>query len=142
MQALISSSTWCYLRGVVSRGGKSQRVFKTAWFAKASAKALIPDAELCAAIHQVMLGQCDDLGGGVYKKRLRKNLFRSIILAKAGQYWVYQFLFAKQDRSNIDRDELLEFRRIAKSYDAISEQRIAELIANRQWMEICNEDKS
>jgi len=63
-------------------------------------------------------------------------------VAKAGHSWVYQFLFAKQDRSNMDRDALLEFHRIAKSYEAISEERIAEFIANRQWMEICNEDKS
>lgn len=40
-----------------------------------------------------MLGQCDDLGGGVYKKRLSKNLARSIILAKGGQYWIYAYLF-------------------------------------------------
>jgi len=42
-----------------------------------------------------MIGQADDLGGGVYKKRLGKNLYRSIILAKGGQHWVYEFFFAK-----------------------------------------------
>ena len=75
---------------------KSQRIFKTAWFSKASAKALISDTELCFAIRQVMLGQCDDLGGGVFKKRLDKNRSRSIILAKGGRYWVYEYLFAKK----------------------------------------------
>jgi hypothetical protein len=45
-----------------------------------------------------MLGQADDLGGGVFKKRLRKNQYRSIILARAGHYWVYEYLFAKQER--------------------------------------------
>ncbi len=44
---------------------KAERVFKTAWFSKAAKKAHIPDSELCAAMRQVMLGQCDDLGGGV-----------------------------------------------------------------------------
>ena len=117
-------------------------MFKTAWFSKASAKALIPDSELCVAIRQVMLGQCDDLGGGVYKKRLSKNLYRSIIVARGGRYWVYQFLFAKQNRANIDNDELAEFRRIAKAYETIPEERVAELIANQDWMEICNEDKA
>jgi len=126
---------------VANSAGNSQRVFKTAWFAKAAAKALIADDELCTAIQQVMLGQCDDLGGEVYKKRLGRNLFRSIVVAKGGSYWVYQFLFAKQDRSNIDNDELAEFRRTAKAYGALSERRIAELIVNRQWTEICNEDE-
>jgi hypothetical protein len=52
-----------------------QRVFKTASFSKASKKARITDEDLCAAIRQVMLGQADDLGGGVFKKRLGRNLY-------------------------------------------------------------------
>ena len=77
---------------------KGTRVFKTAWFVKAARKAHITDEELCSAIRQVMLGQADDLGGGVFKKRLKKNQYRSIIIARAGRYWVYAYLFAKQDR--------------------------------------------
>jgi hypothetical protein len=75
---------------------KSARVFKTAWFAKASSKARIPDSELCTAIQQVMLGQCDDLGGGIFKKRLNKNHSRAIIVAKGGSYWVYAFHYHKK----------------------------------------------
>lgn len=84
----------------VSQVGRLERVFKTAWFSKAARKARIADVELCSAIRQVMLGQADDLGGGVFKKRLDKNRSRSIILAKGGQYWVYEYLFAKNDRAN------------------------------------------
>lgn len=73
-----------------------QRFFKTAWFAKAAKKARIADSELCLAITQVILGQADDLGGGVFKKRLGKNLFRSVIVTKAGEFWVFEFLFAKK----------------------------------------------
>jgi len=61
-------------------------------------------------------GQCDDLGGGVFKKRLGKNLYRSIIVARGGRYWVYAHLFAKQDRANIDDRQLAEFRSIAATY--------------------------
>jgi hypothetical protein len=49
--------------------GRPERVFKSAWFLKAAKKARIGDEELCSAIRQVMLGQADDLGGGVFKKR-------------------------------------------------------------------------
>lgn len=56
---------------------------------------------LCKAIAQVVAGQADDLGGGVFKKRLSGNRYRSIILARGRNYWVYQYLFAKQDRANI-----------------------------------------
>jgi hypothetical protein len=121
-------------------GGESQRVFKTAWFSKASAKALISDDELCTAIRQVMAGQCDDLGGGVYKKRLGKNLYRSIVVAKGGRYWVYEYLFAKKNRANIEDDELAKFRRIARAYETLSGRQVNELIENEAWKEICNED--
>jgi hypothetical protein len=39
-----------------SPDGKSEQVFKTAWFSRAARKAHITDVELCAAIRQVMLG--------------------------------------------------------------------------------------
>ncbi len=94
----------------------SERVFKTAWFAKAAKKARISDKALSKAIRQVVLGQADDLGGGVYKKRLNDNMHRSIVLAKAGEFWVFAYLFAKKDRANIDDDELLAFRKLADLY--------------------------
>jgi len=59
----------------------SARTFKTDWFSKAAKKVAISDADLCKAIEQVKLGQCDDLGGGVFKKRLDKNRHRSIVIA-------------------------------------------------------------
>ena len=94
----------------------SERVFKTAWFAKAAKKARITDKALSKAIHQVALGQADDLGGGVFKKRLNENMHRSIVLAKAGEFWVFAYLFAKKDRANIDDDELAAFRKLAELY--------------------------
>lgn len=123
---------------MLAHSESSQRVFKTAWFAKAARKAHIPDKELCAAIEQVMLGQADNLGGGVFKKRLKKNQYRSIILTKAGDCWIYEYLFAKQDRANIDDDELTEFRRLAKIYGTLTTQQIDLLIRENDWMEICH----
>jgi hypothetical protein len=117
---------------------KAERVFKTAWFSKAARKVHIPDSELCAAIQQVMLGQCDDLGGGVFKKRLGKNLYRSILLAKGRQFWVYEYLFAKKDLANIGNDELVDFRKLANSYAALTTQQIDRLVREQNWFEICN----
>lgn len=94
----------------------SERLFKTAWFAKAAKKARISDKALSKAIRQVAVGQADDLGGGVFKKRLNDNMHRSIVLAKAGEFWVFAYLFAKKDRANIDDDELLAFRKLAELY--------------------------
>ena len=96
---------------------ETARFFKTRWFSKAARKALIKDGELCKAIAEVMEGQADDLGGGVFKKRLNKNMHRSIILARGRRYWVYAYLFAKKDRENIEDDELVAPHR---DYDSLA----------------------
>ena len=117
------------------------RTFKTAWFSKAARKARITDSELCDAIQEVMRGQSDDLGGGVFKKRLNKNRHRSIILAKGGRHWIYEYLFAKKDRANIEDDELEDFRTLAKSYAALDDMQIAQLLAEKHLTEICYVDE-
>jgi len=123
-----------------ARKAKS-RVFKTKWFAKEAGKAKIKDAELCNAMKQVMLGQCDDLGGVVLKKRLNKNMYRSIIVAKGGRYWVYAYLFAKKDRENIEDDELEEFRKLADLYAKKTDEDINKELAIKELEEICHEKK-
>jgi hypothetical protein len=105
---------------------------------KAARKAHIPDEELCSAIQQVMLGHADDLGGGVFKKRLRKNQYRSIILARAGHSWIYEYLFAKQDRANMEDDELADFRKLVKAYATLTTHQVNQLIRGNHRMEICN----
>src|ERR1019366_5638734 len=130
--------TRCYTLFMANLAEKAERVFKTAWFAKAARKVHIPDSELCAAIQQVMLGQCDDLGGGVFKKRLGKNLYRSILLAKGRQFWVYEYLFAKKDLANIEDVQLGGFRKLASVYAALTAQQVDRLIREKDWFEICN----
>ena len=85
-----------------------------------------------------MNGQADDLGGGVFKKRVNDNMHRSIILARAGQWWIYQYLFAKKDRDNIADDELLAFRRLADVYAKLTTAALDQLIQDQELMEICH----
>ena len=110
--------------------------FKTNWFAKAARKAGIADASLRKAIDEASLGQADDLGGGVFKKRLNDNRHRAIILAKAADFWIYEYLFAKSDRANIDDTELQAFRKLARSYGTLTPQQIERLLVSGQWKEI------
>ena len=119
---------------------KTIRAFKTAWFAKEARKAKIPDVDLCRAVKQVIQGQADDLGGGVFKKRLNDNMHRSIILAKAGKHWIYAYLYAKKDRENITPDELLGFKKLAKDYASAEEDKIAALLRDKDLLEICHDD--
>ncbi len=117
------------------------RAFKTAWFAKAAQRADITDKMLCKAIQQVLLGQADDLGGGVFKKRLNDNMHRSIILAKGGKLWVYEFLFAKKDLDNIDEGQLSKLRKLAKGYEALTEEQLTHFLSNQIFTEICHANK-
>ncbi len=117
-----------------------ERVFKTAWFAKAAKRARISDKALSKAIRQVAAGQADDLGGGVFKKRLNDNMHRSIVLAKAGEFWVFTYLFAKKDRANIDDEELLAFRKLAELYRRKTQADLEAEIGIGALLEIDNGD--
>jgi hypothetical protein len=89
-----------------------------------------------------MLGQADDLGGGVYKKRLGRNLYRSIIVARGGRHWVYAYLFAKKDRPNVGNDELTDFRDLAGLYSRKTDADIAKELNLNELVEICDEPET
>jgi len=120
-----------------AKSAQKQRVFKTKWFAREAKKASINDAELCKAIQEVMEGKADNLGGGVWKKRLNKNMHRSIVFGKGVRYWFYVYLFAKKDRENIEDDELEDFRKLADGYAVITEEQLEEAITLKEFVEIC-----
>ena len=121
---------------------KLPRVFKTAWFNKAAAKAGISDKELCQAIQEINAGQWDaDLGGNVFKKRLNENRHRSIVVSKNATFWVFSFLFAKADRENISDKELKEFKLLAKLYAEFTKENIFTQLASKNLVEICNDTK-
>ena len=85
------------------RSSTLNRSFKTAKFARDANKAKITDLDLCLAIQQILLGQADDLGGGVFKKRLNNNQHRSILVAKS-----YAGLTAHQLGQLLINKDLLE----------------------------------
>ncbi len=133
---------WHQVLSFGMRSSTPNRSFKTAKFARDANKAKITDLDLCLAIQQILLGQADDLGGGVFKKRLNNNQHRSILVAKGGKYWIYEYLFAKKDRGNIESAELLAFRLLAKSYAGLTAHQLGQLLINKDLLEICHDDKT
>lgn len=117
---------------------RKPRAFKSSRFSKDAKKAGISDADLCKAFEQMLKGQCDDLGGGVFKKRLNKNEHRGIVLAKGGNQWIFQYVFAKKDRENIDEDELEAFRKLAGDYARLTDDDVAALLDRGALVEICD----
>ncbi|VVN37931.1 hypothetical protein PS664_05225 [Pseudomonas fluorescens] len=112
------------------------RLFKTRNFANAASKAWIWDSELSEAFREMLRGQADNLGGGVWKKRLNQNRHRAIVLAKGRHFWVYQLLFAKQDQSSISQSELAWFRSLAKTYEHFNEAQIQQMLDLKEFVEI------
>ncbi len=93
-----------------------------------------------AAIREVMQGQADDLGGGVFKKRLNRNMHRSIVLAKGGRHWIFAYLFAKNDRANIDEDELADFRKLAHAFGRMTDTELRAMLKQGDLLELRDEE--
>jgi len=63
------------------------------------------------------------------------------VISKGGLNWIYQYLFAKKDRDNIDGKELEGFRKLAKGYAGLTEQQLVRLLVDKDLTEICNGDE-
>ncbi len=118
------------------------RVFKSKQFAKLAGKAGISDSELCKAFLQVFVGQCEDLGGGVLKKRIAKNLYRSILLEVGGKFWFFIHLYAKKDIDNIDDATLKEYKRAAAFLETKTTKEIETYLSRGGFMELKCHDKN
>lgn len=116
--------------------GSVARVFKSRWFTREARRLGISDGELLCAASQIFLGQGDQLGGGVWKKRLNGNRDRAIVLAKGACHFFFVHAFAKSAMDNIRCDELLAFRRLADIYACYDAARLADLTASGVLIEV------
>ncbi len=89
-----------------------------------------------------------DLGGGVFKFRLAREGegtsggARAIVAMKVGLRVVLMYGFAKKDLGNIEKNELKEFKALAKIYLGFSEEKMSELVREKVLTEIKPETKS
>jgi hypothetical protein len=119
------------------------RIYKLKAFARFQRKERISDASLAKAIRSAEAGLVDaDLGSGLIKQRIaragrgKSGGYRTVIAFRRGKRAVFFFGFAKNDRSNIDGEELDEFRRLAQVYLELSAEKIAALIEDNELMEV------
>ena len=99
------------------------QTFKTKAFARFADREGVEDAALCEAVRRAGEGLIDaDLGGGVIKQRIarrgggRSGGFRTIVLFLRGELAFFVHGFAKSDRANLRRDELVAYRLLADEY--------------------------
>ncbi len=124
------------------------RIYKLRGFARFQRKERISDASLRKAIGGVEAGLIDaDLGGGLVKQRLartgqgKSGGYRTVIAIKRGDRAVFLYGFAKNERGNIDADELEEFRQLARGFLDLTTEQIAALIADNELMEVTDDNE-
>jgi len=121
----------------------ARRVFKNKWFARFTRGQGIADRELCEAIARAERGLIDaDLGGGVIKQRIARTNegksggFRSIVLFQAARHSFFVYGFAKNERDNISREELKEFRALAGDLLALDETQLQIALDTEKIIEV------
>ena len=126
----------------------SARIYKTAWFEKFAREEKIEDATLVAAIRNAEKGLIDaDLGGGVIKQRVarpgagKSGGYRTIILYKAQDRAVFVYGFAKNDKANLDPDEVKAYRLAGGLVLGLTEAQIAEQVEAGKWVKVTCDDE-
>jgi hypothetical protein len=96
-------------------------VYLTRWFDRWANKQGVDAQSLCVAVREMQAGLYEaDLGGGLLKKRIarpgqgKRGGFRTLVATDKGSRWIYVFGFAKNERSNIDKDEEQALKKLAR----------------------------
>jgi hypothetical protein len=99
------------------------RIFKTRWLARFGRRERIADESLRDAVQRAERGIIDaDLGGGLIKQRVarlgqgRSGGYRMLVAYRMRDRAIFLYGFAKNERENIDADQLVELRKIAAGW--------------------------
>jgi hypothetical protein len=118
---------------------------KTKLFARFARKERIEDSALREAVDRAMRGLIDADLGGVLKQRVarkgqgRSGGFRVLLAMRAKDRTVFVYGFAKNDRANINDDELADLRDVAASWMAADAKKIERALAEGLLMEVPDE---
>jgi hypothetical protein len=125
------------------------RIFKTKWFARYVRQEHVSDHGLRDAIERAERGLVDaDLGGGVIKQRVartgqgRSGGYRMLIAYCSGNRAVFMYGIAKNDRGNIDEDELTTLRNIGAAWLAAQPEELVHAIKEGILEEMNDDNKS
>ena len=119
------------------------RVFKLKAFARFQRREGLSDQVLCQAVRDAEAGLVNaDLGGGLIKQRVarkgqgKRGGYRTLVAFRSGARAVFLLGFAKNERDNIDPDELATLRQRAQAFLGLSEAAIEARIADDDMMEV------
>ncbi len=125
------------------------RIFKTKWLARFARREGIADNSLREAIERAENGLIDaDLGGGLIKQRVarkgkgRSGGYRMIVGYRVKDRAVFLLGFAKNERENIEHDELLSLRRESEGWLTLNAAKIQEALEDGALQEIRDEKEN
>jgi hypothetical protein len=125
------------------------RIFRTKAFTRFVKKTRISDDILCEAIRDAARGLiAADLGGGVIKQRIarpgqgKSGGFRTLIVFRAGTRAVFVHGFAKNEKDNIEKDELVALKKLAAELLAYDDKAIARVVASGVFVEMTCDEKT
>ncbi|MES2585531.1 MAG: type II toxin-antitoxin system RelE/ParE family toxin [Pseudomonadota bacterium] len=125
-----------------------KRTFKTKSFAKWMRKTELKDQDLLCAVTEMEAGLIDaDLGGNVFKKRValpgmgKRAGARTLVAGKFSRKWFFLFGFAKNEKDNINDDELVHLQGAAHRLLGLTDQDIEEVILTGELKELINDVK-
>jgi hypothetical protein len=125
------------------------RIFKNKAFIRFAKKAGIGDAALCAAIRDAERGlMAADLGGGVIKQRIARHGqgksggFRTLIVFRAGTRAFFVHGFAKNEKDNIGKDELIALKKLASDLLGYDDKAIDRVVASGTLTEVICDEKA
>jgi hypothetical protein len=123
------------------------RIFNTKWLARFARRERIADRSLSEAIERAGRGLIDaDLGGGIIKQRVarsgqgRSGGYRMLVAYRAERRAVFLYAFAKNERENIDPDELLAFREVGAAWLEADDRRLAQALEDGRLQEVTNDE--
>ena len=112
-------------------------------------KAGIGDVVLCEAIRDAERGLiAADLGGGVIKQRIarpgqgKSGGFRTLIVFRLGIRAFFVHGFAKNEKDNIGKDELVALKKLASELLAHDDKVIARVVASGTLTEVICDEKA
>ena len=122
--------------------------FETRWFKRYAKQERITDKSLRDAVDRAEKGLIDaDLGGGLMKQRVarpgegKSGGYRVFIAYREQDRAVFLYGFPKNERENIDPDELKELRILGRGWLNASPEKIAEAIKDGGLTEIKSDNK-
>ncbi|KAB2886466.1 MAG: type II toxin-antitoxin system RelE/ParE family toxin [Pseudorhodoplanes sp.] len=119
------------------------RIFKTKFFARYARRERIADDSLSGTVERAERGLIDaDLGGGVIKQRVartgqgRSGGYRILLALRSKDRAVFLYGFAKNERDNIDEDELTTLRELAAAWLEADVEAIDKAVADGILQEV------